>query len=160
MAEPGFRGWPGPEYRMEIEFRAPLKFVYRWCTDFSEKDAGLEREKYRRKVLSRTSRQVVFEDLEEDDSGFFWARDVVELRPPDRWQMESVGSHRALRAVYRLTETGPGRTRLSLRFRRRPTALERVHRTKAARERSVLQAWKYFRSELESDYRRSARRKG
>ena len=35
------RAW-SPEYRTRVAFRAPLEFVFAWCTDYSPQDASLE----------------------------------------------------------------------------------------------------------------------
>src|SRR5438309_12068066 len=61
--------WPGPEYRIRVSFRAPIDFVFAWCTDYTPGDAALEKEAYERKIIERTSRSVVFEDLEESKDG-------------------------------------------------------------------------------------------
>ena len=34
--------WPGPEYRILVSFRAPIDFVFAWCTDYTPEDAALE----------------------------------------------------------------------------------------------------------------------
>src|SRR5688572_1520356 len=57
--------WVGPEYRIRVAFRVPLDFAFAWCTDYTPDDAKLEGESYRRKIIERTARRVVLEDLEE-----------------------------------------------------------------------------------------------
>src|SRR6266568_4225104 len=57
-------GW-GPEYHITATFRVPLDFAFAWCTDYTPEDAGLEGEAYQRKIIERSARRVVFEDLEE-----------------------------------------------------------------------------------------------
>ncbi|HII39817.1 MAG TPA: hypothetical protein HA326_01200 [Thermoplasmata archaeon] len=143
------------EYRIRVTFRVPLKFAFAWCTDFSPQDAALEGESYRRKVIEHTPRRVVFEDLEEDKDGWFWGRDVVSLRPPNRWHMDGVGNRREVRGDYLLTSLPDGRTRLELRWKRRPTVPEAKPLTKAQREASTRTAWKRFAAAMERDYRRS-----
>lgn len=151
----GGGGWRA--YRIRVAFRVPLPFAFAWCTDFSPEDAALEGESYRRKVVERTRRRVVFEDLEESPDGWFWARDVVTLRPPNRWHMESVGSRREVIGDYLLTNLPDGRTQLELRWRRRPIMRETKPLTKAQREASTLTAWRRFGRALERDYRRAQR---
>lgn len=147
--------WPGPKYRIEVDFRAPLEFVYRWCTDYTPEDAKYESESYQRRVLRRSRAEVVYEDLEETPQGWVWSRHVVRLRPPDRWHSDSVGSHRSIVLDYRLSRIPGGRTRLVLTARRRPTALEGKNPAKRSWERSVRRAWAGFARSLEHDFRNS-----
>ena len=142
----------GDEARVQVAFHVPLEFAFRWCTDYTPEDAALEGESYSRKIVERSGRRVVFEDLEETASGWVWARDVVTLRPPRRWRMESVGSHRDVTAEYALSELPDGRTQLELRWWRRPKALgKKIPR--ATRERETTRAWKRFAAAMERDYR-------
>ena len=148
-------GWKGPEYHIRISFGVPLEFAFAWCTDFSPEDGKLEGETYRRKVVERTPRRVVFEDLEETKDGWQWSRDTVRLQPPNRWHMDAVGNRRDARADYRLTRLPDGRTQLDLRWTRRPKVPAAGKLTKAQREASTLLAWKRFRAAMERDYRRA-----
>ena len=152
----------GPEYHASVSFRAPLDFVFAWCTDYTPEDAGLENEKYERKVIERTPRRVIFEDLEETKSGWVWSRDDVSLRPPNRWSTDGVGNRRDYHADYVLSRLSDGRTRLDLRWKRSPKVAEEKKLTKAEREASSTQAWKLFAAALERDYKRTrpSRRKG
>lgn len=149
------RGWPGPRYQVRAEFHAPVEFVYRWCTDYTPQDARYEGESYRRRILRRTPREVVYEDLEETEAGWVWARHVVALRPPFRWHSESVGSHREISLDYRLSRGPKGTTRLLLKARRRPTAIGGKNPPKARWERAVRETWARFGKRLERDFRRA-----
>lgn len=151
MGSSGRRG-KGDEARVRVAFRVPLEFAFQWCTDYTPQDAALEGESYQRKVVERSPRRVVFEDLEETGSGWVWGRTVVTLRPPNRWHAEGVGSHRDMTADYVLTELPGGRTRFELRWWRTPTSLgKRIPR--AQREKETTQAWKRFAKAMEKDYR-------
>ena len=151
------RGWVGPEYRISVSFRAPLDFAFAWCTDYTPEDAGLAGEKYERKIVERTPRRVIFEDLEESKDGWDWSRAVVALRPPNRWHMDGVGNNRDEKADYVLSSLPDGRTRLDLRWRRRPKVADARRRRKAEREASATRAWKRFGDALERDYNRTRR---
>jgi hypothetical protein len=150
----------GPEYRIRLDLDVPLEFAFAWCTDYTPEDGKLEGESYRRKVVERTPRRVVFEDLEETKDGWIWSRDVVRLRPPNRWHMDGVGNAREVTADYMLTRLPDGRTQLDLRWRRRPLIPAAAKLTKAQREASTLRAWKRFRAAMERDYRRRRGQKG
>src|SRR6266550_3230412 len=77
---------------------------FAWCTDYTPDDAKLEGESYQRKIIERSRRRVVFEDLEETKDGWVWGQDVVTLLPPDRWHMDGVGNRRDVTADYKLTK--------------------------------------------------------
>ncbi len=137
--------WVGPEYRIRVTFDAPIDYVFAWCTDYTPEDGNLEGETYTRKIIERTKRQVIFEDLEETKTGWDWGRDVVTLRPPTRWHMKGVGNHRDVEADY---------------WRRRPKVPDAAKLTKAQREASSLRAWKLFGAALERDYKAGRRPAG
>lgn len=151
---------PGPEYHVRAEFRAPILFVFRWCTDFRPNDDRLEGETYERRVIRRTPRRVIFEDLSDaGNGGWSWVRHDVALDPPRGWHSESLGSHRAASIDYRLSELGPERTRLDLVWRRRPTRLAGRSPPKARIERETTRSWRHFAHALERDYRRASARR-
>lgn len=153
------QGRLGPEYRIRVSFRVPLDFAFAWCTDYTPEDAKLEGESYQRKIIERTPRRVIFEDLEETKDGWDWSRDVVALRPPNRWHMDGVGNRRDVTADYVLSSLPDGRTRLDLRWRRSPKDARAAKLTKAEREAATLRAWKRFGVAMERDYRRARRTK-
>lgn len=142
----------GDEARVQVEFDVPLDFAFAWCTDYTPQDAALEGESYTRKVVERSGRKVIFEDLEETESGWVWARDIVTLRPPNRWHLESNGSHRDVTGDYVLTKLPGGRTRFELRWWRQPHGPgKKIPR--AQREKETTKAWEKFAKAMERDYR-------
>ncbi len=147
-----------PEYRIRVSFGVPLDFAFAWCTDYAPEDPSLEGESYQRKIIERTSHRVIFEDLEENEDGWDWGRDVVTLLPPNRWHMDGVGNRRDVTADYLLSPLPDGRTRFDLRWSRRPNVPEAKKLTKGQREASAMRAWKRFGAAMEQDYRRSRRR--
>jgi hypothetical protein len=132
--------------------------VFSWCTDYSPGDAKLEGEHYQRKVLERSSRRVILEDIEESPGGWYWARLNIQLQPPDRWHLEGKGSHSQVIGDYQLTKRPDGQTQLDLWWRRRPGVLKFVHRPKAKAERDSTKGWRRFARALERDYHKSIRR--
>lgn len=145
--------WPDPEYRISTVLRVPITFAYRWCTDFRSDDARREGERYERRILERSARRVVYEDLESTPTGWRWARHTVLLQPPNRWHSDSVGNYRDARLDYALTALGPERTRFTLTWRRRPSALAGRPPSRASVETSTLAAWRQFARAMERDYR-------
>ncbi len=147
-------------YEFRCSFRAPLDFVFRWCTDYSERDPQLEGASFRRKIVRRSPREVVFEDLEEAASGWVWRRGIVALHPPKRWTARSIGNHRSWTLDYRLRALGDGRTELRWRGRRRATELGGPNPSAAAMQREMRRIWTRFGRALEREYRALRRPRG
>jgi hypothetical protein len=154
---------PTSIYEFRSTFRAPLPFVFDWCTDYSPEDPTLEKDEYTRRILSRKPRQVVYEDLSDTPNGWLWSRQVVSLHPPNRWHAEATGNHRAWSLDYELVERPRGVTELRFRGVRRATFPGERNPPKARLERELRQSWKNFGRALERDFRahkRSTKRKG
>lgn len=149
------RRWPRPTYVVRAEFDAPLSFVYRWCTDFTSGDPKLEEEDYERRIIRRSRKEVVYEDLMDSPTGWFWSRHTVSLRPPDRWHSDTVGSHREMSLDYKLSPLPNDRTRLTLTARRRPMGLGTSNVPKSKWEPGVAQSWVVLGKSLEREYRKS-----
>ena len=146
-------------YRYRTTFDAPVPFVFRWCTDYQPSDPKLEGEAYQRRVLERTSRRVVYEDLEKLPNGWFWTRHVVTLEPPDHWRSISVGNYRNFVLDYRLRKTPGGGTELRFTGRRQPAILATKNPSVRAFGRSMESSWKRFRQQLEREFHASRRGK-
>lgn len=146
-------------YRYAITFDAPVSFVFRWCTDYSDKDAQLEGETYQRKVLKRSRHRVVYEDVQEGPDGWFWARHDVALDPPNHWHSESVGNYRDYSLDYRLRALPDGRTEMRFVGKRQPALLGGPNPTARAFARSMDTGWQKFRRQLEKEYRASLGRR-
>lgn len=145
----------GRMYEVRTKFRAPLGFVFRWCTDYSGQDGELSGEGYARKLLRRTRNLVVFEDLYTTDDGWVWIHREVSLRPPDGWHADSVGSDRALSVDYRLESVPDGGTLLTIRARRRPYGIGRRNPAKSVWERGVARNWGRLGRVLDRDYEKT-----
>lgn len=141
------------EYLVRSTFRAPLPFVYRWCTEYDPEDGRYSGEGYQRRILNRSARQVVFEDLYDTKHGWIWIHRTVQLLPPTRWHAESVGSDRILTVDYLLSELPGECTQLTIHARRRPYATGTANPSKIEWERDVTRNWERFGRVLEKEYR-------
>ena len=151
--------WPAPVYRIQVDLSAPLSFVYRWCTDYRSDDGRRAGEVYDRRILSRSPRRVVYEDLWWRPDGWRWRRYAVTLRPPDRWHADSIGNVRDACIDYRLVPRGPDRTRLYLRLRRRPGPRAPHQPSRRSGERDLRGLWRNLSRALAADYRNHAKRR-
>lgn len=145
-------------YEFRSTFRAPLAFVHAWCTDYTPEDPRLEGETFTRRILERSPRRVVYEDLYDEPTGWMWSHYVVTVRPPRRWHADVVGSHRAWSIDYQLSERPRGRTELWFHGVRRATALAGKNPPKAQLERELRAMWKRYGRALEADFRASRRK--
>lgn len=145
--------WPSARYEVRTSFRAPLEFVYHWCTDFTPKDSRYTGEGYQRRILRRSTRAVVLEDLFDTKQGWIWLRRVVRLSPPARWHADSLGTDREISVEYCLSRLPGDCTQLTIRARRRPYGIGKKNPPKATWERSVRANWTRFGRALERDYR-------
>jgi hypothetical protein len=130
--------------------KAPVRFVYDWCTDFREDDSKISGSKTRRIVLQKTKRRSVY------ISAFIWAGrsrygvNIVTLRQPNGWHLEYVGEEADEIGDYRLTKLGRGRTRLDMAFKEEykirgaPTRKEMMKHTN--------EIWDRYVAALERDY--------
>jgi hypothetical protein len=146
-------------YIVRTTFRAPMPFVLRWCTDYTPEDPGLEGGEFRRRILERTRRRVVYEDLDDTPGGWMWSRWTVNIHPPDRWHGEAVGNYRAWAADYQLKSLPGDRTQLTLRARRTPLLLGTKNPPRKDLEKELTQDWVKFGRSLEADYKKSRRKR-
>lgn len=145
---------PTGRYEIRTTFRVPLEFAFRWCTDYSAQDPTLEGSKSTRTVIRRSSRRVVYEDLEPLAKGWSWSRATVDLIPPDRWHAELHGNYRTWSLDYRLAPAGARRTEFHMVGRRRPVLLGSRNPSRASMERELTQMWRRFARTMEADYRK------
>jgi hypothetical protein len=146
-------------YEIKRTFRAPLPFVYDWCTDYTERDRKLEGDPGSRKIIRKGRRTVVYEDLNETPHGWMWSRQAVTLRPPNVWTATALGNYRTWRLRYSLRELQDGRTEFTMHGKRRATPLGVKNPPKAVLERELLEMWGNLGRALEKDYRASRRKR-
>ena len=140
-------------YEIRQKFRAPLEYVFAWCTDYTTEDPRLEGERYQRQILARSRRRVVYEDLTDSPGGWMWSRQTVTLMPPDRWTAEANGNYRSWKLDYRLRALPGHRTELRLVGLRRATPLGAPNPARATLERELRLSWRRFARAAERAYR-------
>ena len=144
-------------YEFRSTFRAPLPFVFAWCTDYTPEDPHLEGEEFTRRILARSRRRIVYEDLYDEPTGWMWSHYDVTVLPPRRWHADVAGSHRTWSIDYVLSERPGGSTELWFRGVRRATALAGKNPPKAKLEQDLRGMWKRYGRALEADYRATQR---
>ncbi len=153
---PSLAARPGPDvYAIRTVFRVPLGYAFRWCTDYSPEDGRLSKEGNRRRIVRRSRRQIVYEDLTDTSHGWSWSRQTVTLHPPDRWTAVARGNYRNWQLAYELRSLGTDRTELRMRGVRRPVLLGRRNPSQRLLRAELLRMWRHFGRAMEADYRRS-----
>lgn len=100
--------------------RAPLRFVYRWCTDYRDDDDGLTNDLYRfqaRVVLREPNRIVRVVVVPGSDRNRNTEVEVISLQPPDRWHLRKFSAADDKIGNYKLTRLGPRLTSIEMDFR-------------------------------------------
>jgi hypothetical protein len=149
--------WPPPVYRIQTEFDVPFEFAYRWCTDFQPDDSRRSKESYERRILERTARRVLYEDLWEEGKGWGWRRNVVTLMPPDHWHADSYGTFRTGSIDYRLGALPGDRCSFELVMRRRPSEAFPKQPAKGPFEADLRKMWRNFGRAMAQEYRAAQR---
>jgi hypothetical protein len=140
-------------YKIKRTFRAPIDFSYAWCTDYTSTDRKLQGDPGARKILRKTSRTAVYEDLNETPHGWMWSRQVVTFHPPRRWTAVAVGNYRTWNLDYSLRALPDGSTEFTMRGERRATRLGGRNPPKAVLEKELQTMWRNLGKALERDYR-------
>ncbi len=137
-------------YQFSRIFNAPLRFVYNWCTDYSEVDPKITGAKLRRIVIQKTKSMAVYINKPKNaEPGM--TINIVTLHPPDRWHMNLIGEERDGTGEYHLTRLGPRSTKLNVSLKmkwktpRAPTKTEFHERLNSM--------WAKYAAALERDYK-------
>lgn len=140
--------------QIEQTFRVPLEFAYRWCTDYTTEDGKLSGDGNLRKILRKSSRTIVYEDLYDNPEGWFWSRQTVKLHPPNRWTARAEGNYRTWDLVYTLRRLDDSTTKFRFWGRRRPSGLGRRNPSQKDLRQELHKMWSNFARAMEADYRR------
>lgn len=140
-------------YRVSKTFKAPLDFVFAWCTDFREDDGEMTGSKARRTFLERTKQRVVWvSDYKKKGKDIQGVR-AVWLNPPDSWHLDTCGDQREL-GDYVLRPKGKKKTKLDMKFKVAYESKDEVVDTDKW-EKEVSDEWNIFAERLEKDYKES-----
>jgi hypothetical protein len=97
---------------------APQKFVYQWCTDFTEEDPKLTGSSSKRKILEKSRRKVVYvTTYKGSDGGSKTSVCIVALKPNNAWHLDAYGEEDFEIGDYKLKRLGKNKTRLDMVFK-------------------------------------------
>ena len=140
-------------YKASQIFRAPLEFVFRWCTDFREDDGEMVGEKEKRTFLERTPRRIIWVDEYKEKGKKNEGFRVVWLCPPNAWYLDTCGDMREI-GEYVLSPKGKNKSRLDMKFDITYESKDDIPDRKKW-QKDVDEEWATFASYLEKDYKDS-----
>jgi hypothetical protein len=132
---------------------ASPKFVYKWCTDFSEDDPKITGSSSVRKVLEKTKKRAIYVvDYEGADGTRKFNVNIVSLVPQkNAWHLDQFGEEDNETGDYKVKGLGKNKTRLDMVFREKwkniakiPSIEEQVKQTN--------EVWDKYVAALEKDY--------
>jgi len=133
--------------------KAPIRFVYGWCTDYRESDTKITGSKAKLRILLKTEHRVIYVSSYKSGGKARNAVNVVTLYPPKTWHLDFIGDDDDEIGDYLLTRLGPQRTRLDMTFeehykmRRAPTKAQDLKHTN--------EVWDKYIAALENEYARN-----
>lgn len=143
-------------YRVTKIIKAPLRFVFNWCTDYREDDNKITGSKSKRTILEKTKRRVVYiiqyPDRKQIKTGF----NLVTLDASRSWHLDYFSQDDDEIADYALSRLGPQRTRLNMVFTEKWKTREVPK--KAAYTKHINGIWDKYVAALEGDYAKTTNR--
>ena len=139
-------------YHVSKVLNAPLSFAFKWCTDYRETDPRITGSKNKRSVLEKNKERVIYTVRYKSGGKTINAVNIVTLKPPKAWDLDSRGDEDDEVGEYRLTSLGPRKTRLDMMFIeywKIPNYPE-----KSEYLRDIHRIWDKYAAALERDYMR------
>jgi len=131
---------------------APLSFAFKWCTDYRENDPRMTGSKNKRSILEKTMERVIYTIRYSSGEKTMNAVNIVTLKPPKAWYLDSRGDEDDTIGEYHLTSLGPRKTRLEMTFVE--SWKIRNYPGKAEYLSDVHRIWDKYAAALERDYKR------
>jgi len=139
-------------FRVSRIIKAPIRFVYAWCTDYRESDPKITGSKSKRKILMRTKGRTVYVVTYRNHGKAMTGINVVTLYPPRAWHLDFVGDEDDETGDYVLTSHGRNKTRLDMTFTERYKIRNSPSRMQDVK--NVSDIWDKYVAALERDYAR------
>jgi hypothetical protein len=161
MAERGHRHFGTTQVRVVCRIRAPLRYVFEWCTDYRTDDGRLSsrvRPPRFRVLRLSPSRVLRVRILPQGRAEPKIAVDLVRLRPPNAWHMDQLDEADQQSVDYRLVAID--RTTTELRLLVTERWLTPDHPDARQLRAQVGATWAHFGAAIEERYRRGRPAKG
>lgn len=136
-----------------MKIRAPLDFVYNWCTDFRIDDPKITGSNSKRLVLEKSRDRAIYVALNNkiDDYGRGGRIYLVKMEPPNTWRLQAHGNGFDTIGEYQLTRISSKDTQLRITFTH--TYYDKsVMPTKVEKEMDSKRSWTKYVNALEKDF--------
>lgn len=139
-------------FRVSKTISAPLRFVYRWCTDYRASDPKITGSKSKRRILLKTQHRAIYVSTYTSRGEPRTIVNVVTLHPPTGWHLDGIGDEIDEKVDYVLTKLGLGKTRLDIAL----TVYYKIHEvpTKEQDAEELSGVWDKYVAALEKEYGR------
>jgi hypothetical protein len=141
-------------FRFSKTINAPLRFVYRWCTDYRETDPKITGSKSKRRILLKTKHRAIYLSTYTSNCELRSIVNVVTLHPARAWHLDGIGDEIDEKVDYAIKKLGPRKTRLDIEFTGHYKTYEAPTKTQDARELSGV--WDKYVAALEKEYCRQS----
>ncbi len=139
-------------FRVSKTINAPIRYVYNWCTDFSEDDPKLTGSKNQRKILEKTRKKTIYASLYDGADGKQKvAVNIVTLNPPTSWHLDFFGEEDDETGEYRLKSLGKDKTKLDMFFKEKWKNIAKIPSIKE-QVNGTNEVWDKYVAALEKDY--------
>jgi hypothetical protein len=139
-------------YKHSITFKAPIKFDYDWCVDFQESNPQILGANYRRVILEKSKRKIVYASYKRgSDGNQKLAVRVVSLFPSKyAWHLDYFAEEDLETGEYKLTRLGNELTRLDITLKN--TWKSGTSPTREFFQSETKSSWDKYGPALEKDY--------
>jgi len=139
-------------YHVAKVLNAPIKFAFKWCTDFRDTDPNITGSGNKRKILEKTKARVIYTISYKSGRRTLHAVNIVTLHPPRSWHLDSRGEEDDEVGEYALSSLGPSKTKLDMKFTEYWKTRDYPSNTEYIEQ--IHDVWNKYAAALEKDYKR------
>ena len=138
--------------RVSKTIKAPIRYVYNWCTDYSETDPKLTGSSRKRVIIEKTSKHAVYVSLSDEGDGESQISVyLVKLKPPNAWHLDMYSPYRSETAEYKLKPLPKSKTQINIVFKNNWKNLEKIE-SGMEQEKRLNGLWDKYVKALEEEY--------
>jgi hypothetical protein len=141
--------------RVTKTINAPIKYVFDWCTDYSETDPQLTGSSRQRIIIDKDKKRAVYVSLSNEDGQTHVSVYVVKLKPSRSWHLDMYNPSRNEIAEYTLKALSRDKTQLKIVFENSWKKLDEAE-SDEEQGRRLNKIWDMYVSALETDYSKNS----
>jgi hypothetical protein len=141
--------------RVTKTINAPIKYVFDWCTDYSETDPQLTGSSRQRIIIDKDKKRAVYVSLSNEDGQTHVSVYVVKLKPSRSWHLDMYNPSRNEIAEYTLKALSRDKTQLKIVFENSWKKLDEAE-SDEEQGRRLNKIWDMYVAALETDYSKNS----